>query len=318
MGLLTLFQTALPATPSSRRRFEKELADRIRHLSEHSPDIGKAISDLNPNLRRTLIASSYAGTRDVAPTREVLSLLGRAVAELFTDQKVVTVGVWDLNSYCSELPAAIELLNEPQKKLAFFPVRAAIHAGLISDKERVRAWVKSHRTRLTAEQERELEENTIAEDFYPQAEMVRKQSGLDCLVGITRSMIAFEEDGKALFNYFITHQGKELLVSTYGLAEYAKRAGRPLEVVVAANTLSIALVALSPKLGYHDETRGCVFDMNDDRDSIVETMRSLLIDEECQSRIRKDLLDPALKIMNTLREYKRTAVSARTSARASR
>ena len=57
------------------------------------------------------------------------------------------------------------------------------------------AWLKEHKRKLSAQDEKDLEENTIAGDFYPQARSLRRQMSLDYIVGLTHSMVAFA-DGK--------------------------------------------------------------------------------------------------------------------------
>ncbi|HUI79797.1 MAG TPA: hypothetical protein VLY24_17850 [Bryobacteraceae bacterium] len=305
----TLFQMARPQSAGGRKEHLSILRARLQQIGEADAGLGRALKSLNPNLRRTLVGTSYADVADVAPTKDVLGRLQRATKELTADTRVITFGLWDLNAMVGGLESLLQRLNAAQKKIAFFRIVAAIPAGLISDKERVKAWVREQHKRMTKSRLAQLEENTIFEDFYPQADKVRREMGLDYLAGITQSMVAFQAGNDIHWNYFTASVeiqrdldvGRSLLISSYGLREYAAEAGRPFATAVGIMAVSQLLAAVSPDVQFHPEDRGCMFDFNGDRDSVVETLREARIEPECLKKIRRDLREPAVALADALR-----------------
>jgi hypothetical protein len=305
--LPTLFRTALPSSPAARKQLDETIEERLRAVREKDSALATSLEAIKPALRKTLLASVWPGRSQGATTQEIFETLVYATRSLTSERPVITAGIWDLNSGTPETAQAIALLNEPQKRIAFFPVRAPIQAGLISDPERVRAWLRGLNVKLQQKERLEVEANTIADDFYPQAESVLRDTGLDYMVGVTGSEIAFQVGEDVTWNYFTTGRRRTLLVSTQGLRTYAKRARRPVEVAIAIMILAELLVRINPKLDYHDETRGCLFDFNADRDSIVEGIKRCGVDEECLAKMRADFRQPTLDILKGLKSYKRSA-----------
>jgi hypothetical protein len=154
--------------------------------------------------------------------------------------------------------------------------------------------------RLTPSEVVELEDNTIAADFYPQGDKVRKEMGLDYLTGITTSTIVDEDEEEINWDLFSTEDGRILLVSSKGLREYAAQAGKPFEAAVAFVAIAELLAVLSPRVEYHED-RGCIFDCNDDRDSIVRGLRNPTIEPECLKLIPSYLQEGALALVEVLR-----------------
>jgi hypothetical protein len=305
--LPTLFRTALPSSLAARKLLDETIEERLRAVRKKEPALARSMQAVKPALRRTLLASVWPGSRQGLPTQEILDTLGYAAESLTSEKAVVTAGIWDLNSGTPETARAIALLNGPQMKMAFFPVRAPIQAGLISDPERVRAWLRSSDIKLLPTERSEVEANTIADDFFPQAESVRRGTGLDYLVGVTGSAIAFQVGEQVTWNYFTTGKGRTLLVSTQGLRSYAASARRPVEVAIAIMILADLLVRINPKLGYHDDTTGCLFDFNCDRDSIVKGIKRCGVDETCLAKMHDDFRQPTLDILKGLKSYRRSA-----------
>ena len=287
---------------------------RLENISQEDSGLADEVRSLKPKLQRTVVESSYVDTRQDTPTKEVLTRLRSAIKELKANQTVLSVGIWDLHAYVGELPMVISNLNDAQQKFAFFEVKAPVPAGLISDPQRVTAWAKElgKKLQLPSQGRDLLPENTFAEDYYPQAEKVRKQIGLDFIVGITRSLVAFEANNQIFANFFTAYAPddrdqrarRELLVSTYGLHEYSEQSGRPFEAILAGIAISRLLIALSPKLIYHRPSKGCLFDLHADRDSIVKSITSCYIEPECKKLIKSDLREPAEALVEALKNYR--------------
>ncbi len=298
----TLFQIPQPQSPPGRRQDEQRLKERVRNIAKTSVHLGKALISLRPNLLRSLIGAAFADVAGIAPTKQVLERLQSAVKELKADKQVISVGLWDLNALVSGLIPLVQRLNAAQKRFAFFNVIAAVPAGLISGRARVAAWFKEQgpHMRLTPREVAELEDNTIAADFYPQGDKVRKEMGLDYLAGITTSTIVDEDEDEISWNLFSTEEGRILLVSSNGLREYAAQAGKPFEAAVAFVAIAELLAVLSPEVEYHAD-RGCIFDYNEDRDSIVRGLRDPTIEPECLKLIPSYLQEAALALVEALR-----------------
>src|SRR5205085_8182589 len=109
---------------------------------------------------------------------------------------VERVGIWDLGAWLGAgLPRLIDGLNAAQQRVAFFEVKATVPPGLTRDPERVRAWFqKNVKRRLNADDRKEVDENIISNDFFKLADAVRRDLGIEWIVGVTPSMVAGRED----------------------------------------------------------------------------------------------------------------------------
>jgi hypothetical protein len=227
--------------------------------------------------------------------------------EAVKPSKVSIVGIWDVNSLIGDMAVLTAALNASQSRFRFFEVSGAVPCGLISDKERIVAWLREREMELRPEQLDQIAENTIAGDFFPYASNLRGQMGLHYLVGLTYSKVAFDNgEGEIGWNYFAiadAKQGREMIVSTNGLRQYAERADRPIEVAIGGLIVSMLLATISPRVEYHDDT-GCIFDFNQSRESIVETIRACKIDPECVELIRADARPAAEAMVGALRNLR--------------
>jgi hypothetical protein len=269
-------------------------------LGELRTGLSRSLAALKPTIRRSLL-ETLESSADRAGSADSLSL---AVHELQRRDKVKTVGIWDLSLQVGALPRVIEALNRSQPAFAFFEVQAAVPSGLISRPERVVAWaIERFKRPLSPRQLAEIGSNLIFEDFADRAVAVRRELGLDHLIGIVPSMIAFEEGGKVFWNYFSLSKEPRLAVaSTFDVFRFARRAGRPFEVAVASIALSTLLAILNPSLEFHEDLRGCLFDFNRERDTIVASLQRMEIETCCLARIRPTYRDAAEAMVTALRD----------------
>lgn len=274
----------------------KQLDDQLDLLPR---DLRATAFSIKPTFRRTLVQSALgSGGRQPEMASEALR---KAVQELGRHARVETVGLWDLSSQVGGLPQVIQHLNEAQPVLTFFEVQASITTGLISRPERVIEWAKE-RAELEPEDLEQIESNVIFEDFSQRAEKVRRDLGLDYLVGFTFGKIAFEKEDGIYWNFFSSCEDRIVLVSIYDVYRYARKAKRPFEAAVAGMAVS-QLLALINRLSYHPETRGCLFDFNEDRDSIVVAFRKPHIEPECLARIKPRYRGAAEALVTAIRTY---------------
>lgn len=291
---------------TSKRQLRDLLKARIEAIEAAEPALAASLKKQSRGFAKTLLATSLG----IAPSpagslTDALPNLRRVAEELERQPNVITVGIWDLGARVSRLPRIIETLNAAQGLFALFEVEAAIPAGMISRPERVLAWLREQTGKAPGRKERaEIANNMIAEDFYKRGEIVRKDLGLDYLAGITPSMVAFEDEGGVYWNNFATYDKRLVLASTHDLRRFAEKAGRPFEAAVGGLICGMLLVAVNPKLDYHRESTGCLFDMNLDRKGIVRSIKQARIDERCMGLMQPKYRPVAEALLEALRNYR--------------
>ena len=302
----TLVHQPPPAKGKALREMEQVW---IEEIGTTRPGLAESLQDLHPTFRRTLLFGfAGAATASPDPTTEVaLGALDEVVADLSRVPGVVTVGIWDLGATVARLPDVILAMNLAQPALTFFEVHAAIPGGMISRPERVAAWARRGLGRpLTRAEREDIRDNVIDSDFFDRAERIRKDLGIEYLVGVTPSMVAWESEDELSWNYFSTSLGRCLLVSAFGVREYADRAGRPFEVGIALLVLAQLLVERNGRLRFHED-RGCVFDENVQRDTLVRVIRNLEIQPDCRDKLNLRYREAADALMEALRRYAENA-----------
>lgn len=260
---------------------------------------GVALGHLRRSLRETLAASVKNGVLEAAAVR----LVGE---EMQRQKHVKTVGVWDLGAWVGRLPEVIETLNKAQAALVIFEIQAAIPSGLSSRKDRVAFWARKALGRKLRNAERDhLSDAIIDDEFFAIAEPVRRDVGVDYLIGITPESIAGKEkeDDTVYSDLFFSGDGGRVsLISTSDLRKFGKHAGRPFEFAVAFVFLGALLSMLNPKVAMHDD-RGCLFDFNYERRKIVPGLRSPMIEDQCMKDIRASYRETAKALIHALSQY---------------
>ena len=284
-------------------------------IHDVEPELVDSLQSLRPNFRQTLLRSAFPGvslatglgdsSMSALALPTAVPMLQSIVQELRRQPQVITVGIWDLGARVGQLPQIIEKLNAVQPVFAFFEVQAAIPAGMISRPDRVAVWMSERVGRPLSETERaEMRNSMIADDFFERGQTICQDLGIDYLVGLTPSMVANESDGESNWDYFSASRGPMVLASTYELRKFAGAAGRPFEVAVGMVIVAQLLVALNyPGLGFHDDSTGCFFDYNEDRQSIVASIKELQIEDKCLQRIKSQYREAAQKMAAALRDY---------------
>jgi hypothetical protein len=229
--------------------------------------------------RRSAKAAVSAGP---ALPADLLKFVERAASGTIA----TTVGILDLGAWVSRLPDLLKVMNKSQNALVFLEVQTPVPAGLIKTREPLARWAEKLLGRsLTPEESKDLTRNMLADEFYFFGESVRQQNKLDVLVGLTPAMIAFEEDGAPRWNYFTAGDGNVSLVSTCDLREFSTKAGRPYEAAIGM-LIAAQVLASRSDLEYHNETRGCIFDFNEDRAELVDSIRGMQIDVDCMKHFK--------------------------------
>jgi hypothetical protein len=269
-----------------------------------APDLAADLLSIKPALGRTLLRSLLRERR--APARGA-STLSRVIGELKRQSRVVTVGIWDLDSQVGRLPAVIERLNEVQPVFALFEVQAALPMGLVSRPTRVQEWASARiGKRSAARVADEFGDNVIFEEFSGGAERIRRDLGVDYLIAITPNMVAFEDDDFIYWACFSCVEKRIVLASSYEMSVYARQARVPFEAAVAGIALSGLLVALNfTSLDFHDEVRDCLFDDNEERNTVVKSLRDIHIETQCLERIKPQYRAAAEALATALHKYGR-------------
>lgn len=276
---------------------------RLQELRKKAPDLAKALKAFSPNLGRALIGSLYA-QKLVEPQEQVPSKLWRVVTDLQRSGNVMTVAIWDLGTKMGGLSGVIDGLNGVQPAFTFFELRAPVPAGLVIHSDVFNQWARKRMgTHISKGEQQSLKSNFMFSDFSKYAGVVREQIGVDYLVGITQYMVAWEDGQDIYWNYFTASGKRIILVSAYNMREYATQAGRPFEAAMAGMVIAQLLQELNKKPLFHSENRGCIFDFNEERDTIVESIRKAKIEEKCLGLIDEEYREAAEKMVRALRKY---------------
>ena len=283
----------------SREEVEAKLSMKLKReapeLAQQFELLPRAFKDalLSTALEPELTSTSHQTRRTMkAPATRAISGMDKVVQKLASEERAATVGLLDLGAWVSRLPKLLEVMNGAQRRIVFFELQTPVPAGLIKTKEPLVAWVEHHYGRpLTSEERQEVTCNMLADEFFFFAESVRQQYELGMLIGLTPAMIAFLGKNGPEWNYFAGGRGKVSVVSTYDLREFSKEAKRPYEAAVGMLLVAQVFALRDDRLGYHEETRGCIFDFNEIRSSLTEGIRAMRIDDDCLSLFQ----DPADK-----------------------
>ena len=195
-----------------------------------------------------------------------------------------------MSSQVGRLTDIITVLNDAQPDFAFFELQAAVPVGLISRPERVEEWARELTGRSRRKERKDFRNNVIFEQFDARADMV-----------------ASEDEINIYWNSFLFTRRRIMLVSTYELRRYAHKAERSFEVAVASIVISSLLAAINPKLDFHDQTRGCLFDNNKKRPTIVRSLVNLMIEPACMKLMKPKYRAVATAMVEALRTYQRVS-----------
>lgn len=224
--------------------------------------------------------------------------------DLSRRKKVLRVGVLDMGAWIGKLPSLIESINGAQSLFTLFEVQAALPAGLRRTPDGLVKWLEQESGERVSRSERNsiAGDHVLVDEFLVAADATRKFLSLDYLIGVTPAFVAGVDD-EFYWNHFSAHEGRCILVSVADVRKFALEAGRPFEVGVAVLIVTAILVATTAALEFHDDT-GCVFDYNESRVSLVETIRELQIDDQCKKRLKRREFEALLEIIQALKKQK--------------
>ncbi len=242
--------------------------------------VGRVIDTDEGNYRAPVEGSEGAATEFAPPS--LLPPLPNDPSPVAVEHKMesphkatasVRVALLDIDANAGFLPEIVEAANRAQGYYSFRVVYAPIPSG-------------ATRTDLSSDG---------PQLFLPRLadHLARLPSTLDVeyVVGLTSSMIAFEEDGFTYSNYFagtVDPACKVCVISTYNIREYAAEAG----ISFAKATLGLALsmlICCDPRWGldYHKKSVGCPLDFCENRHDIVAAFRRHKFDHpRCRKKVK--------------------------------
>jgi hypothetical protein len=229
-----------------------------------------------------------------------------AVRAVKTAKTVQTVGIWEVSSCVERLPEILDTMNRAQDEVRFDEVLAAVPPGLVSQ-PRVGAtwWRLMSGERLSARERKEMKANVWAHNFEPQASLVRKDLGIDLLIGLTPAMVAFVEGQERNWNYFTWNDRKHLsLVSCYDVREYAEAVQRPFEAAIGMLIVGELLYCRNAKVDYHPKDRGCLFDKTIERENLKLSLATMEIESRCRALLAGKWRMVGDALMKALRNYR--------------
>lgn len=210
------------------------------------------------------------------------------------------IGICDLDTSAGALPALLSHMEGLQNQFMFFPIDAPWQTGLTFPGQHVAVeWNEHTGTEMACD---DAEANVSAKRIFAAARPVLKGLPVERLILIVKSMIS-DVSGDPTHNLFSTVSGRIALVSTYGLREYAAKAGRPFEVAVFQVMLSALLAMVVRRVEYVKKTTGSIFDYCENRADIVRAIRNPTIDALNRSVIPARLLQPTEKMLDALKSY---------------
>jgi hypothetical protein len=267
-----------------------------------------------PSFLRARLAESVAGLKGAA---------GKIAASLYWANmretgdswqpapagKAVRVGIWDLGAFVGGIRNVIAALNRSQRAIEFYDIQAAVPSGLAATVDYLRITAIAQLGRpLTDVEIADLRPAMLADDFFRRSEAVRLDLKLDYLVSVTPMPLAriYEPPGQARTihcDLFSTSSDRNSVVSADGLFKFAERAQQPYEMAVAYLVVGAVLYALNERADFHEENRACLFDFNNDRESILGGLRKPKICQACLELIDDGYRNPAIAMMRALDHY---------------
>jgi hypothetical protein len=275
----------------------------LQEVRKVAPKLAEQLESFQPNLMRTLLISSFAQQAIPIDAKKAVQKLKPILADLKRSEEVLTVAVWDLGAQPGGLSDIISRLNQAQRVFTLFELQAPIPAGLVIQPDYFAYWGRVRmRRRFSKKVLQEIKQNMMFDDFLKHAQRVHQTVGVDYLIGITPYMIAFTEKGELKWNYFATCKKKIVLASTHDLRRYAREASRSFPAVAIGVGLSQLLVAMNKRLHFH-ENRGCIFDFNQERETIVDSIKKAQIEPDCLKLIKAKYRDATLTMLEVLVSY---------------
>jgi hypothetical protein len=179
------------------------------------------------------------------------------------------VGLADLEEGIPTIGRIARGLNSVQSAFRFSPQRLAA----------------PHQALKTIDRNPQLYIPKLPKSFFEQIGPLE----MDCVVCLTHRLLAFEEGNSVLYNYLSGPSPSDprvLFVSYTDLNAHARAAGVTLDVAIAYR-ITAQLVDYFLDLGYHEETRACPMDFDEDHSDMVGGLRAGRFCRFCSCTLNK-------------------------------
>ncbi|WP_395494597.1 hypothetical protein [Acetobacter sp. KSO5] len=201
----------------------------------------------------------------------------------------------------------LDHVSRRQSKFTFYPVEASLPMGVGMIGDAFRSRFETGRRRILENDWDELSQNIAVQEFFPFLAETRKRINVDVIVGLFAPMLAYTIDNgdntlSLEWNYFSVGEGREVAISSYGIREYASKAGRPFEAAIAMMTMAQVWSSIY-NVGFHEETRGCPFDFCENRDDLVGAIKRMELCAQSLEAIPANERDSVLKCLEAIRDY---------------
>jgi hypothetical protein len=216
------------------------------------------------------------------------------------------IGVWDLGAYVAHFAKILDKWNRCQKQYRF--ERAVInvpHQLIIGGDRTKNAALEYLGEDRVREESKALSNNLFVDAISSIASEIRISGNYEQVALVTPYMLAFLENNRFHYNYYAVTLSRSIFVSAYEMREFAARAKRPFEAAIGAVLLAEVLATSYPQLTFHTETRGCLFDKNVERRTVVTKFKKMRIESSCLELIPSSLRETAERMTKVLRDYRR-------------
>lgn len=278
-----------------------------------SARLKRAYSNLDENFKEALRNSlTTKELRDDGRVKsvEVNPQIKDITEDLAREDRVRRVAIIDFGSWVGGLPLLMERLNKAQSMFTLFEIVTPLPAGLVKTPQGFRDWVKAQwPSSLRKLKVAGAKPQMIFEDFYIAAENIRLSRSFDIVVVLTPYRVAaVDSDEKLVWDLFMASDENVALLSTDDVRRYAEEANRPFEAAVGMLLVASLFTAVNEGLNYHKIDTGCIFDYNDDRDSLKASIANLAIDNDCLALMAADEVQAAKSMLTALKKMKRRNV----------
>lgn len=278
------------------------------------PNAAKTLGTLDPQFQKALASSFVTKASRVTkqspnPKPNVSPNILPVLRNLISYTKVFRVGVLDMGAWIGGFPKLLQRLNDAQSLFTIFEVQAPVPAGLLKTPIGMAQWASEQTVNSPNTcNHKDWKPHIIDDEFFVAGENIRNELGLDYLIGMTPAMVAGKElDGTIYWNHRGSALGRVILLSTTDLREFSELAGRPYEASIGLLLVSSLFVSINSKLDYHLESTGCIFDYNENRESIVTTIKRMTVDSQCLKKMTIEEQLIVNSMLSSLRRMRRRA-----------
>lgn len=333
--------TARRAKKDSENAARADSESKAKRLLARSPKLARSLDEMAPEFRRALLDSCAVGllpstvgkpvskpkpkkakvaasklasgravrarpaAKRLGSSTEASNYLSRIAHELGRAKKVKRIGLLDLGVWIAGMPDLLSRLNAAQDIYTLFEINAPVPAGLRKMPEGLVDWMRHHQFNPSKAVRAKLEPHVIADEFFTVGADIRSGMGLNMVIGLAPVMVAGDDGSEIYWNHFSSVSNNVALLSTTDMREFASKAGRPFEAAVGVLLIGALLVRFNTKLDYHDPNRGCVLDYNEDRISLIETIRDLKICSACAKKMDVPQRTATVAMLGALRRMKK-------------